>query len=96
MKRKIAVIVYHEAGKTRRKKTSYLNIEHLAHKVFEFEVSFNYQPDVFMVHDVENGICMHWDSTIMHECMAKGRITTAEAIDMMRTPEFGAAYSAIS
>lgn len=82
----LATCVYHASGKTHRRTMSYKTSEELAEKTFRFEVSFNYQPDVFLVHDVANGVVLHWNSSIANACFAKGRISETELVSMLSRP----------
>ena len=81
-----AVCVYHASGKTHRRYLHYKTPEDLAYKVFHFEVDFDYQPNIFLVHDVANGLVLRWNSALADHCFAKGNITETELINLMKSP----------
>ena len=85
-KNSIAVCAYRMAGRTKREKFSYTTIEELLYKVFNFECVFRYKPDIFLVHDVENGLAYRWNSNLAHYCFAEGRISETELIGMLNNP----------
>jgi hypothetical protein len=78
---KEAVCVYHINAKTQRKIIRYKSLYDLVEKVFEFETSFQYAFNIFMVHDVCNNVCLDWNSTFAHYCFGKGRISVDEFLN---------------